>query len=307
LENKTYVVIVTYNAMIWLEKCLRSIPAKYPVCIVDNHSTDGTLTFINQNHPGIKIFKQDKNLGFGAANNIGIQYALSQAASGVFLLNQDTYLEKDTIEKLKKISQKNQDYGLLSPIHYNGGGNFLDRNFSYYMGYDKVPGFYADALNGKLKEIYDVPFVNAAAWYLPRQTLETIGGFDPIFFHYGEDDNYVQRLLFHKLNIGVIPSSKVFHDRQGRQNSAIIPFTSAYYKNAERKYKLILANIAVEDIDIQYIILKKALFNKALKSIMKGKLFAFNGLLKERSLLISWMKEIRESRELNKKIGKHYL
>ncbi len=48
-----------------------------------------------------------------------------------------------------------------------------------------------------IKDVYDFNFISAAAWLLPINTLKMIGGFDPIFFHYGEDENYCQRIKYH--------------------------------------------------------------------------------------------------------------
>ena len=142
--------------------------------------------------------KQESNLGFGKANNLGISYALNNSCDYVFLLNQDAYLEKDVIDRMLAVHKKNTDYGVLSPIHLNGEGNKLDKNFSNYINYNGNPYLYLDALKGETKEIYEVPFVNAAAWLIPAATLKIIGGFDPLFFHYGEDNNYCQRALqFH--------------------------------------------------------------------------------------------------------------
>ena len=88
--------------------------------------------------------QQTNNLGFGKANNIGIKKALDLGVDYVFLLNQDAYLVGDTIKDLIMIHQSNLDYGILSPIHLNGKGNKLDRNFSYYLSYDKNKHFYSD-------------------------------------------------------------------------------------------------------------------------------------------------------------------
>src|SRR5690554_4017590 len=118
--------------MQWLPKCLDSCK-KYSVTIVDNGSTDGTLNFIETNHPNITLLKQDKNLGFGQGNNLGIRQALDRGAAYVFLLNQDAYLQEGCIETLLALHKKNPEYGILSPIHLNGKGNRLDRNFSNYL------------------------------------------------------------------------------------------------------------------------------------------------------------------------------
>ncbi|MBQ9214435.1 MAG: hypothetical protein IJ150_10930, partial [Bacteroidales bacterium] len=56
----------------------------------------------------------------------------------------------------------------------------------------------------------------AAHWFLTRKCIEKIGGFSPTFRHYGEDNNYAHRVVYHGLKIGVVPSLKVVHDRADR-------------------------------------------------------------------------------------------
>ena len=127
------VVIVTYNGMTWLERCLASIPSVYNVVVVDNNSTDGTVNYIEANYPQHTLFKEANNLGFGQANNKGITYALKQGVDYVFLLNQDAFLEADTISTLIATHKQYPDYGVLSPIHLNGEGTKLDKTFSFFV------------------------------------------------------------------------------------------------------------------------------------------------------------------------------
>ena len=210
-----YIIIVTYNGSKWIQKCLESC-SNYPVIVVDNNSIDNTISIIENDFPEVTLIKQTNNLGFGKANNIGVRKAFDLGADYVFLLNQDAYLVGDTIKDLINTHQSNLDYGILSPIHLNGSGNKLDRNFSYYLNYDKNKKFYSDyILEAKSKhKLYEVPFVNAAAWLLPKSTLKNIGGFDPIFFHYGEDNNYCQKVIKEGLKIGVVSDCYVKHDRE---------------------------------------------------------------------------------------------
>lgn len=94
---KVVVVIVTYNGTEWIEECLHSLRNSTLECtiiVVDNNSSDHTLDIIRDQFPAIKTIPQDTNLGFGRANNIGISYALKQRTEYVFLLNQDTKVEK---------------------------------------------------------------------------------------------------------------------------------------------------------------------------------------------------------------------
>jgi len=137
------IIIVTYNAMPWLFKCLESTKP-FSVVVIDNNSTDETVRFIKENYPSITILAQKENLGFGQANNIGMSYALKHGADYVFLLNQDAYLENDTIEKLIEVHRKDENFGVLSPIHLNGKGDRLDQNFSNYLNYNANPDFYSD-------------------------------------------------------------------------------------------------------------------------------------------------------------------
>ena len=97
-----HIVIVTYNGMSWLPKCLDSIPDGMPTIVVDNASTDQTCFYIQKEHPAVHVLAQKENLGFGRANNLGIQKALDEQTDAVFLLNQDAYLQKTVSQRLLK-------------------------------------------------------------------------------------------------------------------------------------------------------------------------------------------------------------
>ncbi len=238
MKVKVFVIIISYNGMKWLPSCLSSTEG-CDVVVVDNASTDGSRDYIKNNFPSIKLLHQQKNLGFGQANNIGIKYALDNGAEAVFLLNQDAYMQDDTIDVLSSFSKKNPEFGILSPIHLTGDGKYLDENFSYYLSYKCNKYFYSDAVLRGLKEYYEVPFVNAAGWYIPKQVFNVVGGFDPIFFHYGEDDNFCQRIYYHNFKIGVIPKSKILHDR-GKRNFQSV---SDSFLTWERQLKVKWGNI----------------------------------------------------------------
>lgn len=304
--NKIYIIVTTYNAMSWLSKCLESAKP-YGVVVVDNNSTDNTVNFIKANYPEIALLPQSKNLGFGQANNIGISYALKQGANYVFLLNQDTYLRKDTIEKLIEVHQKNDSYGILSPIHLNGKGDRLDQNFSHYLNYNANPDFYSDfILNKPLPEVYEVPFVNAAGWLISKNCLETVGGFDPVFFHYGEDDNYCQRVIFHGLKIGVVPQVFLKHDRENRIFKQNPDTDMGTFSRQERAIKLKYANINKEDFYEVKTLIKKS--NKAaIKSLLKLRFKSSKFYRMEAELLKKILPEIEKSRLLNKTKGPNYL
>lgn len=305
--SSIYTIIVSYNGEKWIRKCLTSVSnstIEVKIIIVDNNSKDNTVKIIEEEYPNILVLKQTKNLGFGGGNNLGIKYALDKGADYVFLLNQDAYVEADTIKNLTTISKSNLDYGILSPIHLNGEGNKLDKLFAHYTSYDYNKTFSYDAIKGKLSKIYQVPFVNAAAWLVPKNTLEKIGGFDPLFFHYGEDDNYCQRLNYHGSKVGVVTSSFIMHDREPVLNEKTIDYNSI--KEKEKHYKIRWANINIES---QLLISKqvKELKKKLYKSYFKFNFKIVNNYKAELRLVKRIKKNIIISRTINKKLGNHYL
>lgn len=227
------IVIVTYNSKRWLKSLLNSATENY--VIIDNNSTDGTTEIIQNRYSDVELIQQSSNIGFAAANNIGIQKAFQEGAEYIFLLNHDAWVREDTIEKLIAISKKHPEYGILSPIHLNGSGELLDWNFAKYISNPADEGrkLYSDLLLKKeLQEVYDVNFVNAAAWLITRECIEKVGLFDAeLFPHYGEDRNYVQRMHFHNFKIGIVPNSFVYHDRENRMGTHTVSDFDAHKKN----------------------------------------------------------------------------
>lgn len=227
------IIIVNYNSCKWIARCLSSIHQVGLIdhtIIVDNASGDNSVLFIEQNFPQADLIKLSSNLGFGQANNLGIKKAYEQGSDYIFLMNQDVYIEPFTVFTLIKIAELHPDFGILSPIHLNGNGSELDFSFSNYIAPLKCRKLYSDMFLQKLAPLYEVPFVNAAAWLLTKKCVEKVGGFNPSFYHYGEDDNYCQRVLFHGLKIGVVPESIIYHDRENRTENIYFDNTALVHK-----------------------------------------------------------------------------
>lgn len=212
--KKIFVIIVTYKGQRWYDKCfgsLRKSTIPLQTIVVDNTPNEEDVTYIKEHFPEVHIIKTEENLGFGRANNLGMRYALDNGCDYVFLLNQDAWIEPDTIEKLINVAEKHEELGIISPIHMNAAHTAINMSIGIGAHYrnDKL---LSDLYVNKMGEVYDTNYVNAAAWLLPRKTLETIGGFCPIIFQYGEDDDYSHRVLYHGYKIGLVPSARIVHD-----------------------------------------------------------------------------------------------
>ena len=222
---KILTIIVSYNFEKWIDKCLGSLQAsEYPtdIIVIDNKSQDNTVSIIKDKWKNVRLIASDTNLGFGKANNIGMCIAIKEGYDAVFLLNQDAWIDKETISVLAKASEDHHEYGILSPIHMNGNGEKPDKGFAFYAGIkdnSDIPHSYTPT---------DCKFINAAIWFIRTSVIKEVGGFSPLFYHYGEDKDYVNRVIYHGYKVGYISGIKGYHDREYRAPSRKIFLHSEY-------------------------------------------------------------------------------
>ncbi len=216
-DIKIYAIVVTYNGAKWIDQCFGSlVKSSIPVKIlaIDNGSIDGTPNIIREKYPQIEIIETGKNLGFGKANNIGLKRVVVENADYAFLLNQDAWIENDTIEKLVEVQIAHPEFGLLSPLPYDGEHKHLD--YIYKQHYEKEVNY----KNIYLNKTFEISFINAACWLLSYYLIKKIGGFHPNFLMHGEDKNYIDRIKYLKdIKIGITTNSRYFHDRKTRSET----------------------------------------------------------------------------------------
>ena len=216
MKKKIAVVIVTFNGEIWIKKNLNSLlKSNYPVdiIIVDNASMDETINIIKE-FSAIELIQNKNNLGFGKANNIGIDLAIKKGAEAIFLLNQDTWIYENTISNLVEVLFENPNIGIVSPLHYTANETTLDENFNTYFNRSRV--------EEESESIRIVPFINAAAWLVSKECFLKTGYFDPIFNHYGEDRNFCERVKYQGYKIGVTKNSAICHDKVVLQSKYLV-------------------------------------------------------------------------------------
>jgi GT2 family glycosyltransferase len=294
---KVLVIIVSYNFEPWLERCLGSLRHSfYPVdtVVIDNGSTDQTIQRIRKDYPEIRLLPQNKNLGFGRANNIGMQIALTEGYDFVFLLNQDAWIDSNTIGKLVELSQSHPQYGILSPVHLTGKGDKPDPGFGYYAQIQQL-----DQLSDK--NILPIPFANAALWMIPVSVLKKVGGFSPLFYHYGEDKDFVNRLTYHDYQVGYSPRVFGNHDREYR------PLTHQVFLRTEYVYHLSeYANIHHNGLKaFGYGVL--APMKKCLVALFKGKASLSKDYFCMTFQLLRRSKEVCFYRKTNRLSNPHYI
>ncbi len=220
MNRKILTIIVSFNGMKWIDKCIHSALSssiKSDIFVIDNASSDNTPDYIAKKFPQVHLVKSKKNLGFGAANNIGLQYAIDNGYDYVYLLNQDAWVKDDTFEKLVSIHQKHPEYGILSPIQLEANEQHFDYNFGAIISqWSNETKTCEDLFFERKNDVLPIPRIMAAHWLISQKCLRDVGGFSPAFFHYGEDDNYADRVWNKGYKIGIVSIATGIHDRENR-------------------------------------------------------------------------------------------
>jgi GT2 family glycosyltransferase len=298
---KIFAIVVTYNGEQWIEKCLNSLQnssISIEIIVIDNKSTDKTTEIIERKFENVRLIKLEKNLGFGQGNNIGLRMALQEKADYVFLLNQDAWIEPDTIQKLVDIQKENNEFGIISPFHYNYHKTEIEYYFSTIINPVDCPCFLNDMFFNKFRNIYEIKFIHAACWLISKECLQKVGGFDPIFPHYCEDNDYVLRANYFHFKIGVSPLCFVMHKGTNKGLTEL-------NENIQLQFNFVILHLKNINYDFPGLFLTnlKKLHDKATSAILYRRFKDFKMSMK--LILFSFLKleEIRFRREICKKIG----
>lgn len=194
MTGKTFIILVNYNNHDDTLKCLGSIAkAGYGnnVVVVDNKSTAPGLDNIKIQFPDTILIKNDENIGFGRANNIGIQWALKNTnCEYVFILNNDTTINETTISMLEMTLSGNENIAIATPkivmmdnpdvLWYSGG----EVNWTKCSA--TIPGYIGQATNKDACISKYVLVASGCAMLVRRKVIENLDAFDKHFLMYVE-------------------------------------------------------------------------------------------------------------------------
>jgi GT2 family glycosyltransferase len=221
------IIIPNWNGKDLLVACLASIAGQiyrnYTVTVVDNGSTDGSVELLQEKFPRVHVIRFSSNHGFCMAVNAGID---SGSASLVFLLNNDTELAPDCLEKLVLASLEHDD-GFFAPkmlsfherdLLDGAGDGFLRGGVGYRLGTMEKDG---PAYN-RSRQVFGA--CGGAAFYR-RSLIDSVGPFDEDFFAYLEDVDLNFRANRAGFSCRYVPEARVYHVGSATTGSKINAFT----------------------------------------------------------------------------------
>jgi GT2 family glycosyltransferase len=214
-EAPVAVIVVNANGGELLERSLHALAVQTRpprrVLVVDNASTDGSVDGIERRHPAIEVVRLDRNVGFGAANNIGVQAVAD--CSWIALLNPDAFPEPRWLEALLKAARSEPDYSFFaSRLLLADDPGKLDGTGDVYhvsgLAFRRDHGRRVGSVTRPRAEVF-APCA-AAAMY-KRSAFVEAGGFDERYFAYLEDLDLAFRLRLSGHRCLYVPESTVLH------------------------------------------------------------------------------------------------
>lgn len=219
---KVWVVIPTLNARELLRECLESLKrqtVEASVVVVDNASTDGTADAVAERHPSVRLVRNERNLGFGAAIN---RVAHELAGDALVLVNNDTVCEPDFVERITAPLAR-AEVGMVAGVLLQAANPELVDSAGIEL--DTTLQSWDYLWNRPVSELADAPDPvgpcgGAAAYRLAA--FQELSGFDEALFAYWEDVDLALRFREAGWECALAPDARALH-KHGQTVGAASP------------------------------------------------------------------------------------
>ncbi len=240
------IIIVNYNVKEFLQNLIHSIEKASStitkeIIIIDNASDDGSVDFIKEKFPYVKLNANQNNLGFGKANNIGLKEVRGKY---ILLINPDTIVAEDTFEKMIRFFENNPDAGLAGCKILNPDGTLqlaCRRSFpGPWTSFTKVTGLSTFFNKSKIfarynltyldeNQTYEVDAISGSFMMMRRKVYDKVGGFDEQFFMYGEDLDFCYRVQKAGFKVYYVHSTQIIHYKGESTKRSSLDETKVFY------------------------------------------------------------------------------
>jgi GT2 family glycosyltransferase len=241
------VIIVNYNVRYFIEQAIVSVKkaAKHlqiEIIVVDNNSSDTSVEMIKHKFPDVQLIVNKENVGFGRANNQGIQIAKGEY---ILLLNPDTVLQENTLETCINFIEKTSGCGALGVKMIDGKGNFLPESkralptpkVAFYKMSGLAALFPRSRTFGQYhlgyldkNENHEVEVLSGAFMFFRGELLHQIGGFDEDYFMYGEDIDLSFQVIKQGYKNYYIADTSIIHYKGESTKKGSLNYVKVFYE-----------------------------------------------------------------------------
>lgn len=222
------IIIVNYNGRDLLNACIESVRARtfedFEIILVDNGSQDGSVEYVKDSFPGVKVVSLPANIGFAGANVEGLKYARGEY---ILLINNDAEVTGDCIRDLVTAMEGDPAIGICAPKMVAHGSSMIDSAGDGFA--TNLKGFKRG--EGSPSDMYaDGEYIFGAcagAALYRRRMIEEIGFFDEDFFLIHEDADLNFRAQLKGWKVVYVPSAVAYH--KVRSTIGHMSDTAIYY------------------------------------------------------------------------------
>jgi len=211
-----YILVLNWNNYPDTARCIESLKKldypNYRLVAVDNGSTDRSVERLRERFPNLKIIRTGSNLGFAGGNNVGISHALENDAELIWLLNNDTVVNKHALTPLVDTITQSRETGLVgSSIYKYDEPDRVETHGGGRIRYPTAQLIYNTGNNTGA----DLDYISGTSMLIKREVLEKSGMLDECFFMYWEDVEFTQRVKKLGYKVAYAPESIVYHREHG--------------------------------------------------------------------------------------------
>lgn len=242
------IVIVSWNTSGLLAQCLSSIYETgsrfaFDVIVVDNGSTDDSVSMVETRFPTVKLIRNERNQGFARANNQGLAIGSSRY---YMLLNSDTIMLPEAIDTLIVMADQYPDVGVIGP-------KLLNMDGSLQKSWASFPSFLSEVLGKNfshrtplpnLPNTYDVDWLMGACMLVRSEVLQNVGKLDEDYFFYSEETDWCFRIKKQNWKIWYTTNTAIYHLGGGSTKRGSVSHLVRLYKGKLLYFKKNHGNFA---------------------------------------------------------------
>ena len=271
------IIIVNYNVKEFILNLLHSIKKasfniSSEIIVIDNASDDGSVDAIKEKFPSVKLIENKKNIGFGAANNKGLELAQGDY---ILFINPDCIVSEDTFDKMISFFENNKDCGLAGCKILNSDGTLqlaCRRSFpGPWTSFTKVTGLSNIFPKSRIftrynltyldeNQSYEVDAVSGSFMMIRKEVYNKVGGFDEQFFMYGEDLDLCYRVQKADYEVYYVHDTQIIHYKGESTKRSNLDETKLFYDAMNKFVKKHLSSFPIVEIILRSAIGFRKLF-----------------------------------------------